>query len=221
MRYRTLVEATSAITWSCPASGLHVEAQPAWMAFTGQSAEEMLGAGWAKAVHPDDIAGATQRWTDAVARGVPYFSEHRIRRHDAEWRQMVVHAVPIRDAFGRIVEWFGMNFDVTERRLAEEALERTRHVFAEAEGIAHLGSFQYIVSSRTTHWSEEEYRIYGLDPAGPSPEYDDMLARCIHPTTSTAFDTAWSEGLTLSVDQAVRMAMSRPGELSAGELLGR
>jgi PAS domain S-box-containing protein len=65
-RYRTLMEALSVITWSCLPSGLHVEPQLSWMAFTGQTAEEMLGVGWAKVVHPDDLADAAQRWNDAV-----------------------------------------------------------------------------------------------------------------------------------------------------------
>jgi len=52
LRFRTLVGAVSAVTWSCPSSGLHIEPQPEWMAFTGQTAEEMLGDGWTKAVHP-------------------------------------------------------------------------------------------------------------------------------------------------------------------------
>ena len=43
-----------------------------------------------------------------------------------------------------------------------------------------MGSFEYVTATQQTVWSEEEYRIYGLDPAGPSPEYDVMLAQCIH-----------------------------------------
>jgi PAS domain S-box-containing protein len=126
LRYRTLVEATSAVTWSCPPSGLHVEPQPAWMAFTGQSAEEMLGLGWTDAVHPDDLASAAERWKDAVARGEPFTSEHRIRRHDGVWRWMSVHAAPIRDGDGRLVEWTGMNLDITERKCSDEGLEAER-----------------------------------------------------------------------------------------------
>jgi PAS domain S-box-containing protein len=61
VRYRTLVEATGAVTWTCPPSGLHVAPQPAWMAFTGQTAEGMLGAGWAEAVHPEDAAAVARR----------------------------------------------------------------------------------------------------------------------------------------------------------------
>lgn len=71
--------------------------------------------------------------------------------------------------------------DTTERKRAEEALERTLRLFAEGQRLAHVGTFEYLAATRTTVWSEEEYRIYGLDPAGPSPAYDVMLARNIHP----------------------------------------
>ncbi|MFO8003923.1 PAS domain S-box protein [Thioalkalivibrio sp.] len=121
VRYRTLVEATGAVTWSCPPSGLQVTPQPEWMEFTGQTAEQMLGTGWGDSVHPEDVALAAQRWQDAVAREEPLVNEHRIRRHDGEWRWMSVHAAPIRDMRGEVVEWIGMNLDITERKRSEEA----------------------------------------------------------------------------------------------------
>jgi PAS domain S-box-containing protein len=121
-RFRALVEATSALTWSCPPSGLHVEPQPRWMAFTGQTASEMLGDGWTEAVHPEDAPDAAARWAEAVARGEPFLSEHRIRRHDGAWRWLQMRAVPIRDAHGAIVEWFGAGADITEQRAAEARL---------------------------------------------------------------------------------------------------
>jgi len=145
VRYRTLVEATSAVTWVCPPSGRHITPQPSWMAFTGQSAEEMLGEGWAKAVHPDDVLVAAQRWSEAVAQSNPFSNEHRIRRHDGEWRWMSVSAVPLRNPSGQIIEWFGMNLDITERRQAEEALAKAelyyRTIFQEAGvGVAQIDS---------------------------------------------------------------------------------
>jgi PAS domain S-box-containing protein len=76
---------------------------------------------------------------------------------------------------------YGVVRDISERKAAEEALMETRRSLLEAQKIAHLGSFEYDAKTRKTLWSEEEYRIYGLDPAGPSPGYEDMLARCIHP----------------------------------------
>ena len=142
-RYRTLIDATRAVTWSCPSSGLHIEPQPEWMAFTGQGAEEMLGAGWTQAVHPEDMAVAAERWAAAVARGEPFFSEHRIRRHDGAWRWMSVHAAPISDSSGALVEWIGMNLDIDERKTAEAALRRSR------EGLSRLAEASLSIMART------------------------------------------------------------------------
>ena len=125
LRHRTLVETTSVITWSCPPSGLHVEPQPEWMAFTGQTAEEMLGDGWGRAVHPDDASIAASTWLEAVNWGEHYKGEFRIRRHDGQWRWMSVQAVPIRGLRGDIVEWFGTNADITEVKATEAALRRS------------------------------------------------------------------------------------------------
>ena len=82
---------------------------------------------------------------------------------------------------GRIVGAFVVAHDITERKRAEEALEKIRFILAEGQRIAHLGTFEYVADTQTTVWSEEEYRIYGLDPGGPSPTYDIMLAKSIHP----------------------------------------
>ncbi|MFM8443556.1 MAG: PAS domain S-box protein [Methylococcus sp.] len=122
LQYRTLVEGSGMVTWSCSPSGRHVTPQPDWTAFTGQSAEELSVMGWTKAVHPDDLTRAEACWEKAVATGQPFSTEHRIRRHDGQWRWMNVHAVPIRNADGAIAEWFGINMDVTERKRAEQSL---------------------------------------------------------------------------------------------------
>ncbi|NJK32996.1 MAG: PAS domain-containing protein [Deltaproteobacteria bacterium] len=128
-RYRTLVEVASAVTWKCPPDGRHVEPQPAWMAFTGQSSEEMLRDGWMRAVHPDDAPDAARKWFEAVSQGRHFTSEHRVRRYDGTYRWMRVHAVPVRDSRGRVVEWFGMNLDISERKTAEERLRESEARF--------------------------------------------------------------------------------------------
>jgi PAS domain S-box-containing protein len=122
-RYRALVETTSAVTWHCPPSGMNVAPQRSWMAFTGQSAEEMLGAGWSKAVHPEDQATVVTLWNTAVERNEPFYNEYRIRRLDGEWRWMRVRAVPVRNQQGETIEWMGMGQDITEQKQAELALK--------------------------------------------------------------------------------------------------
>jgi PAS domain S-box-containing protein len=85
--------------------------------------------------------------------------------------------------------------DITERKLVEHELKHARYTLSEAQKLAHVGSFEYVAATRTTLWSEEEYLIYGLDPNGPSPTYDEMLAKCIHPDDAALLHDTFSKAL--------------------------
>jgi PAS domain S-box-containing protein len=58
-------------------------------------------------------------------------------------------------------------------------------MLSEGQRIAHLGSWEYAADTRTTMWSEEEFRIYGLTPAMQSPTYDELVTKYIHPDDVT------------------------------------
>ena len=81
----------------------------------------------------------------------------------------------------RVEKLLARFFSKAKRRMPEIELARAARIMSNAQEIAHLGSFEYVAADQTTLWSEEEYRIYGLDPDGPSPEYDEMLEKHIHP----------------------------------------
>jgi PAS domain S-box-containing protein len=85
--------------------------------------------------------------------------------------------------------------DITQRKRAEEELQRTRKLLMESQEIAHLGSFEYTAATQSTVWSEEEYRIYGLDPAGPSPTYEEMLARSYLPEDAALVHETFSRSV--------------------------
>src|SRR5262245_24277499 len=125
-RYRSLVEATTAIVWNTPASGEFEVEQPRWSEFTGQSFEQLRGWGWLDAVHPDDRPNTARVWSEAVANRSLYHVEHRLRRHDGGYRNMLVRAVPIVDEGGAIREWVGVHTDVTTQKEAEAALREAK-----------------------------------------------------------------------------------------------
>ncbi len=79
-------------------------------------------------------------------------------------------------------EYFIAVFEnITERKQKEEALLNMKTLLAEGQKIAHMGSFEYIPENKQTIWTEGEYLVYGLDPEGSSPVYEEMLSQCIHP----------------------------------------
>jgi PAS domain S-box-containing protein len=80
------------------------------------------GEGWVTAVHPDDIESTANRWADALASGVAYETEFRLRRADGVWRWHLARAVAIRGADGEIARWIGTNTDIQDQKTTAEAL---------------------------------------------------------------------------------------------------
>src|SRR5262245_27370542 len=125
-RYRSLVQATAAIVWNTPASGEFESDQPEWSAFTGKSYDRLKGWGWLDAVHPDDRPNTARVWSAAVANRSLYQVEHRLRRHDGQYRHMMVRAVPILDDDGTLREWVGIHTDIDDRKRDEAALREAK-----------------------------------------------------------------------------------------------
>ena len=124
-RNRALVEASAQIFWTADASGAAVEDSPTWRAFTGQTYDEWKGAGWIDAIHPDDRDRFLESWKRAVADRTPLSSVCRVRLASGDHRWTSVRAVPVLNPDDTVREWVGMNNDITERKLAEEALRRS------------------------------------------------------------------------------------------------
>jgi PAS domain S-box-containing protein len=123
--------------WRADAEGRLASDMPAWRGRTGQSSDEVLGAGWLDAVHPDHRARVAARWSEAVASGEPYEMEYPILAGDGTWRTVVARAIAVRDDDGTVHEWVGTTDDVTERRHAELHLaDERRHV----EALREIGS---------------------------------------------------------------------------------
>ena len=66
--------------------------------------------------------------------------------------------------------------DITERKVAEAELKRTSEALKEAQQVGQIGSFEYFSATNTLEWSAEQKRIHGLDPEGPSPTFEAVVA---------------------------------------------
>ena len=153
---------------------------------------------WRAALHPQDKETAEERLEQAIRDRTLLDNEYRIILPSGDIRWVRVLGNTVYDDDGKPLRMSGIMLDITARRQAEAELERTRSTLAEAQKIAHLGSFEYIAATRATLWSEEEYHIYGLDPAGPSPEYDVMLRECIHPDDAALLDETFIKAMETS-----------------------
>ncbi|HEU4747944.1 MAG TPA: response regulator [Gemmatimonadaceae bacterium] len=98
--------------------------------------------------------------------------------------------------------------DVTERRINEEGLRRSREQLAEAQHVAALGSFEWVIASDTVVWSDETFRLFGVLPGSFVPSYSTFMSY-VHPEDrhllEDALQSAMSEGQAFAVEyRAVR-----------------
>ena len=145
-RYQALVLATGQITWISRPDGNGGWERDGrdWRLFTGQDHDEAGGWGWLEAVHPDDRERVRAAWEAAVAAHRTYEIDYRVRRHDGEYRWLLVRGVPVLAADGSVREWVGTATDITERKRAEER-EREREAQLAAE-LADVEQLQRISS---------------------------------------------------------------------------
>jgi PAS domain S-box-containing protein len=106
-------------------------ASPAWLQFTGYSAEQALGDGWSRVVHAEDLA----RWLDTCVRAFdvrePFEVEYRLRRRDGEYRWVLDRAEPRFASSGLFLGFVGVVTDIDERKRRE--LERERRLRSTTE----------------------------------------------------------------------------------------
>jgi PAS domain S-box-containing protein len=123
-RFRTMANNAPVLLWMAGRDGLCDFFNDRWLDFTGRSLAEELGSGWAAGVHPEDFQGCMTTYLDAfVARRV-FTMEYRLRRADGEYRWIFDQGAPRFDVDGSFLGFIGSCVDVTEQRLAQDALRR-------------------------------------------------------------------------------------------------
>ena len=141
--FRTMSNSLPQLSWMAAPNGDITWYNQRWYDYTGTTFEQMKGWGWNVVHHPDHLERVTAKFIAAIRNGEPWEDTFPLRRKDAEYRWFLSRALPIRDADGRIIRWFGTNTDITERleieaardrALAEAKLERERlyEVFMQA-----------------------------------------------------------------------------------------
>lgn len=122
-RFRFLAESIPQQVWIARPDGyIEYVNQRTLDYFDGVSAS-ILGWGWQQWIHPDDLSVCLEAWNHSIATGEPLDIEFRwLRATDQTYRWQLGRALALRDSTGKIINWFGTNTDIDDRKRTEEAL---------------------------------------------------------------------------------------------------
>ncbi len=138
--------------------------------------------------HPEDRVRVQQVIDRASANAKDFDIEHRLLMPDGSVKHVHVVGHLLETGQPGKTELVGAITDITARKLAEAALRKTEAYLEEAQRLTHTGSWAWNVARReNVHWSQEHYRLFGLDPEKDSSSFDAAYQR-IHPEDRTTFN---------------------------------
>ncbi len=121
-RFHTLADNISQLAWMAHPDGDIFWYNKRWYDFTGTALGDVAGWGWRRVHHPDHVDRVVERIRHSWDTGEPWEDTFPLRAADGSYRWFLSRALPIRDAHGAIVRWFGTNTDVTDQRRQEEKI---------------------------------------------------------------------------------------------------
>jgi PAS domain S-box-containing protein len=131
-RFRVIANTAPVMIWMSGTEKQITYLNQTWLDYTGQPLGAVLGQRRAPVLHPDDEARNREVYEKAFELREPFQLEHRLRRHDGVYRSVVTAGVPRYDVDGSFAGYIGTSVDITELKLAEEALSTVSQKLIEA-----------------------------------------------------------------------------------------
>src|SRR3981189_168507 len=179
-KLRRIIDTIPVIAWCGLPDGSAEFWNRRWRDYTGICLEDATGCGCRSDIHPEALEQLEKKWNADLPSGKAGELEARLRRFDGEYRWFLFRYEPLRDQFGKIVNWYGTNTDIDDLKRAEQKLrqdEEELHRITDAipQGIVVLspdGTAVYAnrVALKETGLTSEEVQAQGFFLSAFHPE---------------------------------------------------
>ncbi|HWG91927.1 MAG TPA: PAS domain-containing protein, partial [Candidatus Thermoplasmatota archaeon] len=177
---RALTEAIPAFVWTASPEGRIEYVNAQWAEYTGIPVAEGLRDGWARPIHPKDLATRLADFMEGLRAGRPTAAEHRVRGKDGEYRWFLARAAPVRDAEGRLVRWGGSCTDIHDWKTAVDALQESEERLRLVTSATNEASWDWNLATDENWWSRNLHTLFGYEPEEVEPTIASWKSR-IHP----------------------------------------
>jgi diguanylate cyclase (GGDEF)-like protein/PAS domain S-box-containing protein len=180
LRLAAIVETSSDAIWSATVDGSIVSWNAGAEKLYGYPRSEILGQ-HARILMPVEETNLIAEAIALLERGEPCQQrEARRKRKDGVWVDVSPTFSPIQNSTGQMIGISCIARDITLQKRQEEGMRRSEARLAEAQRVAQIGSWEYEVATGRITWSEELFRLFGLDPTGEEPSVEELLTH-YHP----------------------------------------
>jgi PAS domain S-box-containing protein len=132
-RFQLMADTIPTLVWMCDKEGSVTYLNETWIDFTGRDPDMGLGDVWSVFIHPEDAQSVATANALALGRQKGFSKEYRLRRRDGVYRWMLDIAAPRINGDGSFAGFIGSAVDITDQKLAREALEKIGGKLIEAQ----------------------------------------------------------------------------------------
>lgn len=226
--FKPVADALPIILWFISPEGKIIFYNRKWQNYTGIQADR-----WREALHAEDKRKARAGWSQALRHGTFLETEVRLlRAADNIYRWHLIRIHPQRNVDGEIIRWIGTAVDIEDHmrllnkqslqsELLEERIKIRTAQLNEAQAIAHVGSWEWDVAANEVNWSDEMYRIFGLEPGETAITLDTYFSY-IHPEAREKVNNAIQSAIENKTPyRFTHRIIRKDGEIRTLECRGR
>lgn len=208
-RYRSVVEDLPILLCRNRADGTIEFVNQAYCEYFDKPRNALIGGNLLDLIPPDSRDEVRRQFLSLNADKPFVTHEHQVidGKGDVRWQRWTNRAIC--NAQGEVIILQAFGEDITERKQFEQALIRQRRELAEAQEQAHLGSFVWNITTGEIRWSDEIFRLFGLDPKAQAPTYG-LFISAVHADDAARIDAAFKGALRDGIPFHEEFRLTRP-----------